>query len=154
MKKMIFIVLFFCSCNNIQQSNKDSEQKRIYIKTISVNGFDVNWYVYSLLSSLSPGKIELIKNHKSYEVVSSHYISNITAQSDTLKIQFYDANPVYMGIDTLELRKANLPIIIDSSGQSYNDAEVRLDRLITRHTDVNKPHHENTDSKTGGYDLD
>ena len=149
--QIFFLLLFlFSACN----TNEKDDRERCYIKCISSENASVNWYVYSLLTSWSPGNVEVVENDQPHLILSSDCLSDIKIVRDTLILQFFSYENNCMLFDTAEVKKIKLHIKIDSSGHAWNKGPIRLGRLITRHIDFHKLHHENTDSKHNDYRTD
>ena len=69
----------------------DGYDKRIVVKEISVSEkTKVEWYHYSLITSLGPEIIEFKKGNKRKLICKSEYVNDIYLRNDSLIIQFYN----------------------------------------------------------------
>ena len=118
MKKIIITLLIglcFSGCLNFLNPNDKPDYKnRIVIKSVNFSPWKVEWYHYSLLTSYSPGIIEIKKDSPEGNIVcKSSYISDINYRNDSLIISFW-AN------DTVTIRKFTwfaTPIGTDTTGK-------------------------------------
>lgn len=142
-KYFIFLVsLLIYSCND--------KDVKFYIKSIDQNNIKINWYCYSLLSSYSPGNIEAIKNKEVYNVVSSHYLTDVILKQDTLILQVH-SNKSPLEINYSAITNLNLKVIVDTTGKGWNDGTARISRLNDRKIDLKKPHTDDGYSEKESY---
>lgn len=134
------MVIYSCS---------DKPDFKLYIKSISQNNIEINWYCHSLLSSLSPGTIEAIENKKVYDIVSSHYLTDVLLSHDTLILQVYKKDS--LEINHTAIANLRLKIIVDTSGKSWNDEVGRITRLGNKKVDLTKPHNDDGYSEKENY---
>jgi hypothetical protein len=115
--------------------------QRIYIKSISNNKINVNWFVLGMLSGYSFDYIEIMTNGKVIELFKDKYaVSDIFFVNDSvLTIQHYH--------ETLETYPINLNLKIKTSetGCYLNSASSRIGRMISSENGLNRPHDQNSD---------
>ncbi len=128
----LLLCLLFAACIN-------DPKNKIYIKSVQSEGMTVDWYVYSLISSFSPAKIQLEKDGHFYQIISfGHGISDISLENHVLTI--LTSGKSDFEIDDEVLSKVGLEIRFDTTGKGWNESTTRFSRLRHKNIDVSKRH--------------
>jgi hypothetical protein len=113
--KISFLMIVLLSgCSFLDPDEELDYNKRIIIKSIDMgNSKKVEWYHYSLITSYSPGFIEINVDQKRELIMESSYISDISMSGDTLEITTWGT--MHHGLDTIN--DHNIYFKFDTTGR-------------------------------------
>jgi hypothetical protein len=115
----------------------------MFIKSVQSNGITVDWYIYSLISSFSPAKIQVEKEGKTYQIIEfGHYVTDISLTNNILIVQT-SKTPDFK-IDEDELKEVGLKMRIDTTGGEWNESTMRFGRLQSKQVNYSNRHFEDT----------
>ncbi|QGW28410.1 hypothetical protein [Phnomibacter ginsenosidimutans] len=130
----LFLCLSFASCTFF-----DSPDKKMFIKSVQSDDLTVDWYIYSLISSFSPAKIQVEKDGNTCQIIEfGHYITDISLTSNVLTIQ--TSKTPEFDVDEDALKKVGLEIRLDTTGHEWNESTTRFGRLQRKQVDFSKRH--------------
>jgi hypothetical protein len=132
---LLFISLFSCTFSE--------PDKKLFIKSVQFNDVTVDWYIYSLITSFSPAKIQVEKDGNTYQLIEfGHDVTDISLTNNILTIQ--TSKTPEFEVDENVLKKTGLKIRIDPTGNEWNDSITRFGRLQRKQVDYSKRHFEDT----------
>ena len=116
---------------------------KLFIKSIQVdNTKRVDWYFFSLIGDFSQSYLQYEDKEKGQRAFfKSFFLSDFNKQGDTLTIQLWSND---YELDKMKFTALGLVVRIDTTGDQWNQASSRLDRLRQKNVDIKHYHFEDS----------